>query len=526
MGWRPRLSPKQLSQFDCDLRFQLLIGPKFSGKTYGLYHSVFKHLWQSKHARLGIISRTNRAGSTGIWPALTKNIYEEWIEAGIQTEDHVFGYVKPPCVDAVTKISRATIRNRYGGESEVILFPIERAEDAETMMFSTEFSALWISEGQYYKDRAIFDTCRAQLRLLGSRYEDQRLWVDMNPAEEGKGHWTYRIFFVEKNLDEADYDPLWDPATREAVREFRDNSAVFQFSLDDNTLGDPRQLANVRATYAGNPEKYRRFVLGEIPDRVAEASVFSGVFDENLHVVGDSSDPDPMEWEVIAPSNGTSSLREGGKVLLVGGWDPGASNHAMAIIQPWQDPKSGVSGFDILDEIVILATNTSLEAFTEKVLEAMRGMEAFAGFPISWEHYADGSTARFRSQVSTRGDIPAKDENTDAGVITAASRGEIRLIGCDAVKSPGWQKRRVDMVCRLLSERRLRISANCVETIRMLKDLRKDLSPKAKTYLEPGQPVKHIFDAISYAIAMRIIDELMDEGAPRSRKRSRAVSSA
>lgn len=526
--WRPQLSPKQLAQFECDKRFQLLCGPKFSGKTWTIFHDVLRDLWNSPRARFGIITRTTRAGTTGIWPNVTGIAYQEWVDAGICSEDFHFGWAKNPHTDAVTKINRAILRNKYGGESELILFPIDRAEDAEEKMFSTEFSHLWISEAQYYENRSIFDTCRAQLRLPGTRYEDQRLYIDMNPAESGVKHWAYEAFYTERNWTPDQYPEHWNEGTRKAFAEFQNNSAVFEYSLLDNVYADQRQLENVMATYANDPDKYRRFVLGEWLDTSSDALVLKTSFDRNIHVVGDASHPNPDEWEVLAPATGIRAKRSGNRIEMLGGWDPGSlalwqsANHSWCALQEWEDDQ-GILGFDVLEEHVVLKEAVSLEEFTKAVMEKRAALADFAGTPIVWTDYSDGSTLRFRSEAQD-GNVP-KEDQTDAGVITAASKGEIRLIGSDKVKAAGWQQRRVNLLSKLLAEKRIRISAHCTNVIGMMENLKKDLSPKAKTYLDMTQPCKHVFDALSYAISMRMLDQLLDEGVPRTRKRRSSFSS-
>lgn len=495
-----------------------------SGKTYSLEHTILRHCWTVENARVGIISKTTRAGTTGIWPELTTQIYQEWIDAGVCTEDHHFGWTKAPSVNAVTKINSARLRNRFGGESELMLYPIERAEDAAEKLFSTTFSALWLSEGHLYDHRIIFDSLRMQLRQLGVKYDDYRLWVDSNPPKDGKLSWLWDVFFRERNLKPEEFPAFWDDATRAAVQEFQQNSAVFEFKVPENTFLDPRQLANIRATYASDPEGYKRFVLGEWLDPSGEALPFKNVFDPNLHVVGDVSSPNPDDWELLAPTNGPMATREGKKILLISGWDPGESNHAWVAIQPWTDANN-LGGFDIVEEHVVLKDSIPLDTFTkDQVMPKMKALEEFAGFPLTYTNFADGSTERFRAQVASDG-ITNKEEHTDAGIITAASGGTIRLVGSNEVKKAGWQKRRVDLLIRLLRERRIRISAHCVHTIDMFKRLRKDMSDKAKTYLEPQQEVKHVFDAISYAIAMTMLDTLMDEGVPRTKKRRSSMVS-
>jgi hypothetical protein len=58
----------------------------------------------------------------------------------------------------------------------------------------------------------------------------------------------------------------------------------------------------------------------------------------------------------------------------------------------------------------------------------------------------------------------------------------------------------------------------------MFEKLRKDVTDKASTYLAPGQDVKHLFDAVSYPIAMRLIDQLSDTPGPRVVSDRRMIS--
>ena len=526
--WVPDLFPKQQAQFECTKRLQLLVGARMSGKTVSLLHSVLRHCWTLPGARFAIISKTARTGTAGIWATLTQKIFNEWVEAGIQTEDHAFGWTRPPYTDAITKINRAKMRNRFGGESEILLYPIERAEDAEEKLYSTEFSGIWISEGHLYDNRKLFDTARMQLRLYGIPYDEYRLFVDENYPKAGKSHWTYQIFYKERNMTEDQFDKDWDEEQREAIREVQRESAVFEFNLADNTKMDPRQAKNVRATYAHDKAEYDRLAVGGWGRDDESVFALRASFDKNIHVLGDASHPNPDEWELLAPNTGVGAKRTRGMLEMIGGWDPGSlalwqsANHAYVSLAEWEDA-NGIIGFDILDEHVVLKEDVNLEAFTTAVMEKRAALADFAGVPLIWTDYSDGSTLRFRSEAQD-GNVP-KEDQTDAGVITATSKGEIRLIGSDKVKAAGWQQRRVNLISKLLSEKRIRISAHCTNVIEMMENLKKDLSPKAKTFLDMTQPCKHVFDALSYAISMRMLDQLLDEGVPRTRKRRTSFSS-
>jgi hypothetical protein len=224
------------------------------------------------------------------------------------------------------------------------------------------------------------------------------------------------------------------------------------------------------------------------------------------------------DWQVLAPSDGLHAVREGKDVLLLQGWDPGDVNHAWGAIQPWEDD-TGRRCFDILDEWVSLGERVSVESMTRTVMRRTEELEAFAGFPVTWVHYSDSSAMKFRSSARRGEAVPGDDELTDAAIVSSASGGQIELVGAAEVKKVGWQRRRVGLLLQLLAERRIRVSAHCLWTIRMFERLRKDTASKASTYLAPGQDEKHIFDAISYPIAMQMIDELSSPGEPPVRRR-------
>ncbi len=514
MAWRPRLSPKQEQQYLCPKRYQLAVGARYTGKTWGFEHALLRHCWRNK-ARFAIVSQTTRAGEDGIWKELTSLIFDEWVQAGVASADAEFGWIKPPFVNAVTKVHTAIMRNRFGTESEIKLFPVERAEDAVAKFFSTQFSGIWISEAHIYGSDEIMKVAIGQLRLPSVAYDEHRLFLDSNPPKEGKKHWLYEEFYRKRLLQEAEFPEDWDKDTREAILEFQRDAEVFDFVQEDNPFADPRKLREFRALYANNKDDYDRFVLGLWTDSSTNLGCFKGVFDKNLHVIGNASSPDESEWEVIFPTNGPSAVRESGVPLLVGGWDPGEVNHAWVALQPWTTDK-GEMGFDVLDEFFVQKGLDAMpiETLTKEVMRRREALAAMAGFSVRWSDYSDSSALRARTHA-TKADwqaMPGEDSLIDAAIISGVSGGEIQLIGSAAVKNKGWQQRRVNFLAQLLREGRIRVSANCKAVIRMFENLRTDPSPTAKTYLDSVQEEKHIFDALSYPICMMLLDQL---SAPR-----------
>ena len=218
----------------------------------------------------------------------------------------------------------------------------------------------------------------------------------------------------------------------------------------------------------------------------------------------------------MAPSNGSHVLRDGGEVELLAGWDLGDVNHGWAALQPWEDC-AGRLCFDIVEELLILGGRVTVDAVTKTIhKERMPGLAELAGFPLAWSHYSDSSAMLFQSSANRGDAVPTDDDLTDAATVSAVSDGEITLIGASAVKKPTWQRRRVNLLRQLLAERRLRVSAHCTGVIEMFTKLRRDTSDRPSTYLAPGQVVKHLFDAVSYPIAMRLIDQLSDPPSART----------
>jgi len=513
--WLPRLSERQRQLYDTDKRLVLAVGPRACGKTWSLEHMVLRHAWRNNPSRFAIICKTTRAGSLGVWPELISVIYNEWREAGISSEHAEFGWSTTPRTDPTTKIRYAKLKNSQGGESEILLFPVERSADALEKLLSTQFSGIWISESHLYEDRNLFDVARNQLRLAGVPFKETKLLCDCNPPTEGPAHWLYDVFYRERFLAEEQFPEEWDEATREAFLAHQRDLGVFEFALTDNDYLDPGLAAQIRATYAMSPDDFNRLVLGKWPDRSSPTSVFKGVWDKNIHVVGDVTAPNEADWEVLAPSDGPHVVREGKDVLLLQGWDLGDVNHAWAAIQPWETD-DGRLAFDVIDEWVDIGGRISVEDVTKKiVMPQMEALEEMAGFSLAWQYYSDSSAMKFRSSARRGEAIPSDDELTDAAIVAAASGGEIDLIGAAEVKKVGWQRRRVNLLIQLLAERRLRVSAHCAWTIRMFNRLRKDTSSKASTFLAPGQDEKHIFDAVSYPIAMQLIDQLMEPAGPK-----------
>lgn len=506
--WNPRLTEKQREFYDSTKRMRLAYGARASGKTWGVEHTVIRHLWRNQ-ARVAVITKTTRQGSLGVWPELTGVIFDEWTDAGVSSPHSDIGWAMKPRRDPITKIHNAKIFNRYGGASELVLFPIEHANEALEKLLSTQFSLIWISEGHLYNDRAIFDTALGQLRLTGVPFKETLILVDTNPPETGTKHFLHDIFFKERAQEE--WPEYFTEETIAAFKERQSQMGVFRFPIESNTFLDPGLKSQIIAQYAHDRFSYRRFVLSEWIDGII-IGVFQGVFSRVRHIVGNADNRNPDEWEIIPPVSTSECVTEGGLPLLITGWDMGDVNHAWVCIQPIY--VADTVHFRIIDEYVVTKTEMSVEEFTDAVIERMIRMAQMADFGIYWRNFSDSSAFEFRAAIR-RQDLPLDSDMTDAALVEARSHGEILLEGSSQVKKPGWQRRRVNFLAQLLRENRLVTSAHCKAVIAMFCGLKKaEGSTKIGPYLDPDQIEKHPFDATSYAISMFALDEILSGSVP------------
>jgi len=479
--WIPELSDKGYEVFNDYHRFLLLEGCRKSTKTISAVNKIARHLWENDGAIVAIIGKTLRnIKSSGVWQDLTKLScgIPQWVAAGIG-----FSFSQEPKMTGDTKMTFFKVRNMHGGESECQVHSMEHEQDVETKFKSTRFSMIYLPEGDQFKDRHTFDILEDQLRVLGIPYEQHQLMVDCNPPEEGEDHWLYEVFFRQMNPDGT---PFADA--------YRDKFHRIHFQLHDNPFISADEKETLENKYRHDRNRYARLVEGKW-ERDHSVGHFAEFFIENIHVRGEAFHPDESQWQILVPTQSCFQL--------LTGWDPGDVNHACSIIAP-RDLGTQMA-FDVLDEIVILQQKVSLDDFTDLVLERMDFWETYmkethGRDKIKWSHRADLSVERFRSGAKA----------TDALIIYRASGGRISVRGVP--KLPHSVAARISLVKRLLFDQRLFISAQCMDTIDMLRNLRKG---RAKTELiKDRSPQKHIFDALTYALLEEIPEDIQRRQAP------------
>lgn len=512
--WTPPLTDLQRRFYlnEQRKRYRCIYGARNSGKTITVHHTWMKHGWYHE-ARVAFITKTNRQGSYGIWPKFCGDIFNIWKSAGIGSEHADFGWRREPWRDSITKIEQCQIYNRHGGVSTFVLFPIEDAKDARDKLLSTEWSGVWISEGHMYRgntpeemteNRQILDTAILQLRFDPCPFEERMVIVDTNPPDEGPDHWLYPPFFSE--LEWASNNEWPDGFTPEQVEAKRMTAKYFDCTcmpLESNTFLKPEQKAVIINAYSHDPFIYARYVESKWIAGSTKG-VFGSAFRQDKHIIGKADAPDELDWEVIPPSNAANVHVENGRPLIIAGWDMGDVNHACVFIQPFY--VGNTVHFRVLDEVVVLKEEMTLEEFTQAVMEKMDALEEFAGFELSWQHFSDSSAFEFRAAIS-RKDLPEDSDMTDAAIVYRESDGKIMLEGSANVKKPGWVRRRVAFVAGLLKKPRIVVSANCKQVIAMFRGLKK--GERRGEAVALGQPNKHAWDALSYALSMFALEEVM-----------------
>jgi len=328
------------------------------------------------------------------------------------------------------------------------------------------------------------------LRMTPQIPYEQHQWIgDTNPPVDGPNNWMYKWWFVmakQENHPNPEYQAR-----------FHD----IAFVLDDNIEIDPRDKEDLIESLKDDRNLYNRYVLGLWSEDTSDG-FFRDVFRPGFHIKGDITPADRKEWEVIMPS---SNCQE----LLIG-LDFGDVNHAAHIIEQIHTP-SGEPIFAVLDEIISIGANVSLRMITEALVERMDFWETKCQQHYNrkprWRTWSDKSVLRYRSAADS-------DEEL---VIRNLSKG--RILPRAADKFPGSPKARVRILHRLLWENRIFFSAQCTETIAMLKALR-DMG----TQVEPIGPRKHkhAFDSLTYILiseeptALERSEPRMDVGAPAS----------
>lgn len=489
--WAPDLFPKQFEVVNDRHRRLLVCGPRKTGKSIAICHKIFYHLWNTNGAVVGLFTTSYKVATDGgSWTDLIKYAYPQW--EGLEDEDTgaVLGYTTfvrgeedgGPKLDAKSRTPFFRIRNRHGGESECRLFSVDNENEIEAKTKQLRFSAVWCIELSTFKTEKIMAMTVLCLRAHNVPTEDMFWIADTNPAEEGREHWAYKRFYVDR------VDPNYPD------KQFQKMTGLIEIFLDDNTKLNAVERAELENLYRDSHEEFQRFVLGQWPDGpVKRREVFGDILTPAHFPDGPLDVPRTVE-------------------TLITGWDMGAVNSAFVIV--CRHVQNGVSFWLVLAELVLVDFEITTSDFTIQCLDLMIGLnefykrhrELFPGF--LWKHKSDNSsTAFWKPQI---GDV-------DAAIVYEASNGQIELEGVE--KAHGSVEEDTKMIRMLLREHRLFVGANCPQTRKMLKEIRRG----SRGQVDSTDKLKHVFDALRYAIRSEIIDDLNGAPSQQERQEQRSV---
>lgn len=480
--WSPDLATKQALLFNCAKKFVLCSGPVRSTKTIGCLHKLLRHAWETPQARISIFARTVKSAfAGGVWSDLVEIVLPLWLRANMGMRI-VYG----PKVEGSTRLHSLGLSNMHGGLSEIQLRSLDYDFDIEASIKSGRFSMFYFSELSNFKNRIVFDATAERLRMPHLR-DEEHLWLaDTNPDDEGEQSWIYKLFYIDRLAENHPYPDV------------QSKFEVIEFTLADNIWMTQAERNEIFSRYAHDPGRKARYCDG-LWTTQTEEGLFSDVFLADTHVLGNISTYDEDDWELLLPSEKC--------MMLVTGWDPGAKNHSMHLLERLEDPER-TSVFHVLDEVVSLNIELTIEDFTYLVVERLDFWTKYISDHchkgrVDERHWSDNSAlVQFRSALGS----------FDHTIVAVASDGRIMLQASPRGKGRTTIFRRIDLLRRLLFQNRLFVSARCVNTIKMLGSLK-----KGRNKLEPVQdsPMRHVFDSLTYALAGECVGELVDLWDPR-----------
>lgn len=488
--WIPDQSEQGMNLFNCYDRLVLVEGPRKSGKSISIANKIWRHLWETPGAHVGVFAKTIKSAKDGgSWVDLVQVVGPQWINSGmvgvtgmpIEYTTTDGGGMPGPKVDGATRTHYFKIRNMWGGESELRLFSLDNDHEVEAKVKNLRFSMIWFVELSNFKSRTVFDISILSLRMVHLKFEQHQWIADTNPAVEGKDSWIYKLWHVEKYQE------------KHAKPAFQRNLRVITFTLDGNAKYlDPREREELEGTYANDPGEYARNVLGEwTRGKGGIEKHFADLFLPDIHVIPDSIDIPPATQELLT------------------GWDLGDINHAAVLLE--DRLINGIQHFMVHDEMQSIGKPVSIEEFSYEFYQKVVKIEEFYKRGFQWEHWSDSSaTTAYRSAI----------DGVDAALVLKATQGRVDLQGAD--KPEGSIAHSIRLIRKLLREHRLFVSETCTQTRRMLEELEQP-NNTAELTVDAHHPMKHIFDALRYPIYMRVRWEIIGN-RPGSVNRSRMIS--
>lgn len=503
----PKLSAKQFALFNSFERYILATGPRRSGKTLGVAHKFIRNCFDVPHSRGLLLAKNIKlAKEGGPWSDLVDTVLPEWQQLGY------LDLVTRPKLDSQTRSLYCEISNRFGTKTRIYLASLEYDDDAEKLLKSRRFSTIWIAEATNFKKRVVFDTAIQSLRIAGLPYNQHQILLDCNPPDEGQDHWLWKIFWGER-LAEIGPDNIQDAKQREAYAKFQKQLKVIEMFIPDNPFISQDEVDELYAQYSYDKDILDRYFYGLWVTSTNDG-YFSQQFQPAIHVRGNVQRPNRDEWEVILIPEDTTELYTGS--------DLGDKNSVTIFACKEKDDK-GRSVYSIIDEVVVDNDAVGIEDYTEALFKIVSKWEEFIGKPIQWRHWSD--TTAWRHKLTSENHEAALIEQISSRMAQTRQLSRTRTIQLRRVdKYKGSVQDGIKLIKRLLFENRLFVSANCVNTIQMLRSFKPTRTKGTGVEKVPDNMLTHRFDALRYLVSAEEPLEVQMERSRVGRTPGRIIS--
>ena len=435
--------------------------------------------------------------SGGPWDHLVKEIVPQWIAGDFGLE-----WVTPPRPQGVTNRFYFEISNKFGGVSRMYLDSLDSEDQAEKRFKSKYMSLIHWTELSNFKQRATFDVLKECLRT--GAFENQQMIAETNPAEEGDGSWIYKLWYVEPFLDlenvseeTLEYYNLLDAdpeEVKEVISGLRERQSLFdkiEVGVDDNPFITPSQKRTLRAEFQGNPDLLARYWRGEWR-RSSGTGYFKEVINADIHFLGDAPTPLNPEPDYVLPDENSVEIGVGFDI-------GGSKNTSITFFDKVMVEVAGVNGalpglkphFRIIDEFAEIGVQQDVERIGEALMKKAEFWEGVLGRSLYFDCWSDSSSFQYNM-------LAASTEATEIFRLTGG-KFNLKSVADDRlkmhIKGSGNAIKGVDLIRRLLFEKRLVVSrAKCPQTIDMLTGF----SPGKNGKMNPGDPLKHLYDSARY----------------------------
>lgn len=467
-SWLPSLTADQMEVFNDTSPNLLVQSSRFTGKSYAIGYAIGRHMWDFPGAFVLLVTRTKRqALAGGLMTKLDTMIFPD-MAANIE------GFSHSTIRMTVEKDAVITVTNRYGTTSICQLISLASDTDVTRKLRGIESSLVVVDEILLWDNEDIYSQLSQTLgRRPNIPPEHQRFLASCNPGSPTC--WQAKLWSV---MDPAKRDP--------AFRVIR---------LLPSSNPSPHVAAyyeRLRQSLRNNPTQYARDIDGLWVEVPTGDSLFGDSFSLERHVIGDAS--------------ARTGIQPVKNIPILIGLDLGDTNHGVSFMQTV--PTKDKTLWLVFDEFESVGKRVSLEEVTRKVMARVNHWGQLCDFDFTVTAVSDNSAFnRFRAGTGSLDH--AEVEKHWRAMMGQFPRIKFPLRILEAPKGDGSVVVRTRLIQDLFTRDEMYVSATCKAHTSMLTKI----TGTKKTPFAPDthDPMKHIFDALSYVVVHQKTSELPTE---------------